>query len=446
MIHRKARSLMTPAEVMARVAATALTQTAAQQTGPSGSISVPNSDGTRTVIGAVNTTGSTMATHVGDTTPPGVPTGITAWSGDGTVHVAWDGTITGGIPADFDHVTLLANGAAFAALTSAGSATCKDVVAGTTVSVTATAEDDTCLDDGTPAHNVSAACAAVPVVVTDVADGLSTLIRQSDSGIDVGKSVDGSTYDTPVTRMGSDGAFHVLTKALVEVARLGENVIELGKNSIFSTIRLCADHLRIYGKTSFGRNDIWITADKGPDSKTACSVVLGIEDFANKATDDSGVAIQHIVPDRGVPYNRVGLTGNRYYVQEVEMDGSRFLDAFQPVVLYNGGAALSYDTAPGAGTTGAITLSSSAANYKKMTIYFQTDDDAYGSDEVPFPDGKRVGLSSDWYTGGDFYCKTRAILINGTSITTVQAGNAHVNAGTMTADNVIRITRVEGRR
>lgn len=169
MIHRKLTGLMSDDEVLSRTASRAMETAESAKTSPSGSISVTNSDGTRTVLGAVNSSGSTMATHVGDTTPPGVPTGITAWSGDGTVHVAWDGTLTGGIPADFDHVTLLVDGAEFAQLTSAGSATCRAVTVGSTVSVTATAEDDVCAIDGTAAHNVSAACAAVSVVVTDTA-------------------------------------------------------------------------------------------------------------------------------------------------------------------------------------------------------------------------------------------------------------------------------------
>lgn len=169
MIHRKLTGLMSDDEKLLRTASYAMDTAESAKTSPSGSISVTNSDGTRTVLGAVNATGSTMATHVGDTTPPGVPTGVTAWSGDGSLHVSWDGTLEGGIPADFAHVNLLVDGTRVAQLAKAGSTTYLDVAVGSTVSVTATSEDDVCAIDGTPAHNVSAACAAVSVVVTDTA-------------------------------------------------------------------------------------------------------------------------------------------------------------------------------------------------------------------------------------------------------------------------------------
>jgi hypothetical protein len=108
-----------------------------------------------------------MATHVGDVTPPPVPTGIRAWSGDGSLHVLWAGSLAGDVPADFDHVTILVDGSRVAEMRSAGSVTVGGLAAGATVAVTATAEDDACLADGTPAHNVSAACPAVTVTIRD---------------------------------------------------------------------------------------------------------------------------------------------------------------------------------------------------------------------------------------------------------------------------------------
>ena len=165
-VHRKAVALMDPIEAVARLAARAQSRAEAAQTRASGSASFDNADGTRTIIGP-QTGSATMATHVGDTTPPPVPTGITAWSGDGSLHVMWDGTLSGGIPADFDHISILVDGEEVAQLSSAGSVTVGGVEAGATVSVTATAEDDACLADGTPAHNVSAPCAAVKVTIKD---------------------------------------------------------------------------------------------------------------------------------------------------------------------------------------------------------------------------------------------------------------------------------------
>ena len=175
MIHRKALSLMSTGEAMARVAATALSQAASQQTRPTGSTVTHNADGTQTITGPVlgtDATGTsvTTATHVGDTTPPPVPTGVRAWSGDGSLHVLWAGSLDGDVPADFDHVTVLVDGRPVAEMRSAGSVTVDGLAVGSTVSVTATAEDDACLADGTPAHNVSAPSSAVAVEIRDVAD------------------------------------------------------------------------------------------------------------------------------------------------------------------------------------------------------------------------------------------------------------------------------------
>ncbi len=166
-VHRKAVALMEPMEAMARLAARAQSRAEAAQTRASGSASYDNGDGTRTVIGP-QTGSATMATHVGDLTPPPVPTGIRAWSGDGSLHVLWAGSLDGDAPADFDHVTILVDGAKVAEMRSAGSVTVDGLAVGATVSVTATAEDDACLADGTPAHNVSAPCAAISVTIRDV--------------------------------------------------------------------------------------------------------------------------------------------------------------------------------------------------------------------------------------------------------------------------------------
>lgn len=173
MRHSKLMGLMTPIERIGRVAANAYDAATAPQTAPSGSISLDNADGTKTIIGPQAgsgdgaPSGQAIATHVGDVTPPPVPTGIRAWSGDGSLHVLWAGSLDGDVPADFDHVTILVDGSPVAEMRSAGSVTVDGLAVGSTVSVTATAEDDACLADGTPAHNVSAPSAALAVEIRD---------------------------------------------------------------------------------------------------------------------------------------------------------------------------------------------------------------------------------------------------------------------------------------
>lgn len=201
-VHRKAVALMEPMEAMARLAAGAQSRAEAAQTRASGSASYDNGDGTRTVIGP-QTGSATMATHVGDTTPPPVPTGIRAWSGDGSLHVLWAGSLAGEVPADFDHVAILVDGREVAEMRSAGSVTVDGLKAGQTVAVTATAEDDACLADGTPAHNVSVASAAASVTIRDAvaevradADAHGEQIEAVRKGIADYKATAEATYAT----------------------------------------------------------------------------------------------------------------------------------------------------------------------------------------------------------------------------------------------------------
>lgn len=189
--HRKIESLMTPLERVARVAVQGLNEARAAQTSPSGAVSFDNADGTRTVVGNVanglDNPSFTIATHVGDVTPPGVPTGITATSRSGVVVVEWDGTLSGGIPDDFYCVRVYLDGSFLGALTEAGSVASATLESGSTHSVTATAEDDCCLPDGTPAHNVSEPTAAIAVTVDDDAAAVAEAVREAREVADAAK-------------------------------------------------------------------------------------------------------------------------------------------------------------------------------------------------------------------------------------------------------------------
>ena len=133
----------------------------------------------------------------------------------------------------------------------------------------------------------------------------------------------------------------------------------------------------------------------------------------------------------------------------------RIADAIQPVVLYNGGNALDYDTTPGAGTTGTVTLSEDASHFKEITVFFHYDVWACSSVTLTNPDGKTAGLYLMFVgADGNLWTKTRNIAIGGTSIT--NATNA-ANLATQLTDGScllaqslptpeIVIDRVEGRR
>lgn len=202
MIHRKLPGLMSPIEKVTRVAGSASDAARSLDTRPSGSVSYDNADGTRTVIGPA-AGDRTVATHVGDTAAPPAPRGVSAWSGDGSLHVSWDGTLDGEVPADFDHVTILVDGSAVGELTAAGSVTVNGLAVGSGVSVAATAEDDCCLADGTPAHNVSEPCAAISVEIRDAvaevradADAHGEQIEAVRSDVAGFKATAAATYST----------------------------------------------------------------------------------------------------------------------------------------------------------------------------------------------------------------------------------------------------------
>ena len=192
MEHRKLDALMTPVERIARVAAAGVRLAQSEQTAPSGAISLDNADGTRTIIGEVSNgednPSYTMATHVGDTTPPGIPTGITATSRSGVVVVEWDGTLSGGIPDDFSCIRIYLDGTELGALSEAGSVASATLESGTTHSVTATSEDDCCLADGTPAHNVSEPTTAITVTVDDDVAAVAEAVEEAREIADAAKS------------------------------------------------------------------------------------------------------------------------------------------------------------------------------------------------------------------------------------------------------------------
>ena len=189
MMHTKLCGLMGDAERVARVAVAAYDLASLPSTAPSGTASYDNGDGPRTVIGP-QAGGRTLATHVGDLTPPGRPLGVAGASSAGVVYIAWGGELEGGVPDDFDHVSLYMSvegtSELVGTLTEAGIVSTVPMATTATVEVWATAEDDACLADGTQGHNVSeesdrasvtVAQAADPAAVADLLGTVTTLSR-----------------------------------------------------------------------------------------------------------------------------------------------------------------------------------------------------------------------------------------------------------------------------
>lgn len=156
-------------DTAAGLAQLALSKAKKQQTRKAGSATWHNEDGTRTVIGP-DAGSSGIAPWVGDTTAPGMPTGIGVDSAAGMILVSWDGTLQGGIPADFEHVQILVDGVEAGQLRVRGTATLGPYEADSVHRVTVRAWDDAHAEDGSPAPNGSEPTKPVSVTVKSVVD------------------------------------------------------------------------------------------------------------------------------------------------------------------------------------------------------------------------------------------------------------------------------------
>ena len=223
-------------------------------------------------------------------------------------------------------------------------------------------------------------------------------------------------------------------RGTTELMTISESLIELGKNSPAAIIKFCAGS----GEIGSMASQLHLSGTKGAYLARQADIDNG-RDYGVGLVDDSGSA-------------EAVIKAEKYMVAGISLTSEQMETAIQPVVLYNGGAALDYGTAPGAGTNGTVTLSESAANFSKLKIFFRTDDSAYGSCEVPSPDGKTVDLSAN-HPGGSgqastVWIKGSSVVISGTSISVIRYVNMGVSAAgnTLVAGNVIYVVRVEGIR
>nr|DAG79721.1 MAG TPA: tail protein [Caudoviricetes sp.] len=159
-------------ENMARSVVQAHKKINGQNTAPTGTISIHRSNGSKDVYGTLNKDGYSVAKNVGDTAAPGRPLGISAKSVGGILYVSWDGELEGGLPSDFYCVRayLEVEGKAYVIgeLTSKGNLSYKNLGEGVHCTVYATAEDETCDEDGTPNHNVSEKSDEISVVGSQI--------------------------------------------------------------------------------------------------------------------------------------------------------------------------------------------------------------------------------------------------------------------------------------
>ena len=159
-------------ENMARSVIQAHKKINGQNTAPTGTISFHRSNGSKDIYGVLNKDGYSVAKNVGDTEAPGRPLGVSAVSVGGILYVSWSGELEGGLPSDFYCVRayLETEGKVhvIGELTSKGDLSYKSLGEGVQGTVYATAEDETCNEDGTPNHNVSEKSDKISVVGSQI--------------------------------------------------------------------------------------------------------------------------------------------------------------------------------------------------------------------------------------------------------------------------------------
>lgn len=149
----------------------------AQRTSNTGSHFIPSGnvdedgkpDGTGSIIGS-GANGGGIAPWVNDTTPPGIPTGITVTSQASMILVTWDGTLQGGVPDDFDHISVEIDGVEAIKIGAKGTYPSDDsYVPGSVHDVRARAYDNAHDVNGQPKPNASSYSPNIMVTVVGAA-------------------------------------------------------------------------------------------------------------------------------------------------------------------------------------------------------------------------------------------------------------------------------------
>lgn len=235
------------------------------------------------------------------------------------------------------------------------------------------------------------------------AAALATVIHDGDDGVSVGKSADGGmTYPQGRTRQSSD-AFEVLDAKGDAISSFSGDEVSLARGTTFLRTMVEQD----------------ATGTPAPQwslltSLLSCPIYIGKRDEAVGYEGD-------VTPEQLAAYiafSAVGTNAGRIAMHAVggaELNGR---------VLLTGPTELFYNEAQALNTT--IPLSDSAGNYKRLKIFYKSDDSDYCSVEVYNPNGKTVALQIARplyaYAQGAapvIYVKSKIVKISGATIDTV---------------------------
>lgn len=308
------------------------------------------------------------------------------------------------------------------------------------------------------------------------AAALATIIHDGDDGVSVGKSADGgATYPQGRTRQSSD-AFEVLDDGGKTLSSFSKDKVRLGVGSSTSEIDMADGHGKIFGyldpqiaDPGDGITELRISSDKfltlhGANEAllyaTPSSTVVEYQNSTHATINVSSEIDDHTFSsDVRLEATAVDETDSDYNTKSTitmlasdgaTLNGAQILTA--PTVLF-------YNEAQAINTS--IPLSDSAGNYKRLKIFYKSDDSDYCSVEVYNPNGKTVALQiarpAYAYAQGAapvMYVKSKIVEISGATIDTVPVstyggGSNYLRmqknlSGGYDASDKIGIIRVEG--
>ena len=267
------------------------------------------------------------------------------------------------------------------------------------------------------ANSANATAGAARTEAASAAKTASDYMQYTADGLEVGNKSSGSWRGFR-SRMAA-GAFEVIDAAGNVVARYGAKEIELGMGMLDAVIRMCG-------------------------GKGAIAYYAGTDQLAVMAPGSIALAACQTLADGTVQPYDTGVACNRSGVLlkgAVEASGAVTKNS-QPVLAEK----VLYDNA--AGTTGTVALAESAAGFDYVEIFFRTNDDAGGSFKAASPNGKKVALTTNFWADspGCMMVKSRAVLVNGKTISSVSAGEVAVAFNNGSSYNSIYVTRVVGYR
>lgn len=306
----------------------------------------------------------------------------------------------------------------------------------------------------------------------DKAAALATVIHDGADGVSVGRSADGgATYPQGRTRQSSD-AFEVLDDGGKTLSSFSKDKVRLGIGSSTSEIDMVDGHGRIFGyldpqmaDPGDGITELRISSDKFISIVGANVATVGAANGTNDEFTPSAMVSSSVDVVDNTVYANVRIAAHavdgadagyatRSTIEMVAADGATLNGRALltgPTVLFDN-AAQALDTA--------IYLSDSAANYKRLKIFYATDDNEWSSVEVYDPDGKEVSLWAAHYNHGkqgsglfsQMWMKSKTVTISGRVIDTSKDSSPDVNynrgqwngRSTWEDKDKIGIKRVEG--